>query len=73
MASNLLTFLAIDFEGLGFRKSDISEDNGLNQHQEIILYEWNLRWCLPACVFITRSFTKKLSQKKLVSVPVCGK
>lgn len=55
-ASNLLTFLVIDFETLGFKEDKILEDNSFSQHQEIILYERNLHWGMLACVFISRCF-----------------
>lgn len=57
MASNLLTFLVIDFEALAFKEGNISEDDSFSQHQVMILSEHDLNWGMLACVFITRCFT----------------
>lgn len=57
MASNLLTFLVIDFEAFGLKEGNVLEDNSFSQHQEIILCERNLNWGMLACVFISRCFT----------------
>ena len=57
MASNLLTFLVIDFEAFGLKEGNVLEDNSFSQHQEIILCEHNLNWGMLACVFISRCFT----------------
>lgn len=57
MASNLLTILVIEFEAVGFREGNISEDNSFSQHQEMILSERDSNWGMLACVFIMRCFT----------------